>query len=132
MPYHWPLRATKVATSILKIQTSSFSSKNDTFTIWRSLWVCILNIRHTYLNIKINNQGKTLHVWSLTTGSSKGSLQYTENANLIFSSKNDTFKISRSLWSANLNIRHTYLNIKINDHRKTLHVLITDHWEQQR
>ena len=107
MSDHWPLRATKVATSILKIQTStflllkiSFSSKNDTFRIWRSLWSANLNIRHTYLNIKINNQGKILHVWSLTTESSKGSHQYTENSNLIFSSKNDTFRIWRSLWSA--------------------------------
>ena len=89
---------------------------------------CILNIRHTYLNIKINNQGKTLHAWSLTTESNKGSHQYTENSNLSFSSKNDTFTIWRSLWSANLNIRHTYLNIKINNQGKTLHVwsLTTD------
>ena len=99
-----------------------FSSKNDTFRIWRSLWSANLNIRHTYLNIKINNQGKTLHVWSLTTESNKGSHQYTENSNFYFSSKNDTFTIWRSLWSANLNIRHTYLNIKINNQGKTLHV----------
>ena len=80
-----------------------------------------LNIRHTYLNIKINNQGKTLHAWSLTTESNKGRHLYTENSNLSFSSKNDTFRIWRSLWSGNLNIRHTYLNIKINNQRKTLH-----------
>ena len=104
-----------------------FSSKNDTFRIWRPLWVCNLNIRHTYLNIKINNQGKTLHIWSLTTESNKGSHQYTENSNLSFSSKNDTFTI----WRSCKNIRHTYLNIKINNQEKTLHV-ISDHWEQQR
>ena len=46
-----------------------------------------LNIRHTYLNIKINNQGKTLHALSLTTESNKGSHQYTENSNFCFSSK---------------------------------------------
>ena len=48
-------------------------------------------IRHTYLNIKINNQGKTLHARSLTTESNKGRHQYTKNSNLSFSSKNDTF-----------------------------------------
>ena len=58
-----------------------------------------LNIRHTYLNIKINNQGKTLHAWSLTTDSNKGRHPYTENSNLSFSSKNDTFRIWRSLSS---------------------------------
>ena len=104
----------------LKIQTLSFSSKNDTFRIWRSLCLLNLNIRHTYLNIKISNQGKTLHVWSLTTESNKGSHQwsnlsfsskndtfdqtcrvhqYTENSNFYFSSKNDTFRIWRSLWA---------------------------------
>ena len=62
--------------------------------------ICILNIRHTYLNIKINNQGKTLHVLSLMTECNKGSHQYTENSNFYFSSKNDTFTIWRSLWSA--------------------------------
>ena len=98
-----------------------FSSKNDTFRIWRSLWSAILNIRHTYLNIKINNKWKTMHVWSLTTESNKGSHQYTENSNLSFSSKNDTFTIWRSLWDAYLNIRHAYLNIKINNQGKTLH-----------
>ena len=59
--------------------------------------IYILNIRHTYLNIKINNQGKTLHALSLTTESNKGSHQYTENSNFYFSSKNDTFTIWRSL-----------------------------------
>ena len=37
--------------------------------------ICILNIRHTYLNIKINNHGKTLHALSLTTESNKGILK---------------------------------------------------------
>ena len=59
-----------------------------------------LNIRHTYLNIKINDQGKTLHAWSLTTESNKGRHPCTENWDLSFSFKNDTFTIWRSLWSA--------------------------------
>ena len=121
MPDHWPLRATKVATSILKIQTSTFLQKWYFYNL-EIIVICILNIRHTYLNIKINNQGKTLHALSLTTESNKGRHQYTENSNFYFSSKNDTFRIWRSLWSANLNIRHTYLNIKINNQGKTLHV----------
>ena len=41
MSDHWPLRATKVDTSILKIETLSFSSKNDTFRICTSLWSAI-------------------------------------------------------------------------------------------
>ena len=56
------------------------------------------NIRHTYLNIKINNQGKNLHAWSLTTESNKDSHQYTHNSNLSFSSKDDTFRIWGSVW----------------------------------
>ena len=32
----------------------------------------------------------------------------------------------------NLNIRHTYLNTKINNQKKNPACLITDHWEQQR
>ena len=83
--------------------------------------VCNLNIRHTYLNIKINNQGKYLHVWSLTTESNKGSHQYTKNSNLSFSSKNDTFIFWQIIVISNLNIRHTYLNIAINNKVTTLH-----------
>ena len=56
-------------------------------------------ILDTYLNIKINNQGKTLHAWSLTTESNKGRHPYTENWDLSFSFENDTFRIWRSLWS---------------------------------
>ena len=90
-----------------------------------------LNIRHTYLNTKINNQRKTLHAWSLTTDSNNNSHQYPKNSNLSFSSKNDTFRIWWSLWSEipkNSNIRHTYLNIKIKNQGKTLHAwsLTTD------
>ena len=84
--------------------------------------ICNLNIRHTYLNIKINNQGKILHVWSLTTDSNKDSHQYTDNSNLSFSSKNDTLRNLEIIVICNLNIRHTYLNIKINNQGKTLHV----------
>ena len=40
------------------------------------------NLRHSYLNIKINNQRKTLHAWSLITESNIDSHQYTENWNL--------------------------------------------------
>ena len=87
-----------------------------------------LNIRHTCLNIKINNQGKTLHVWSLTTDSNKDSHQYTKNSNLSFSSKNDTFYNLEIIVICNLDIRHTYLNVKINNQGKILHVwsLTTD------
>ena len=57
MPYHWPLRATKVATSILAIQTLAFLPK---WYFYNLEIIVILNssISHTYLNIKINNQGK--------------------------------------------------------------------------
>ena len=84
--------------------------------------ICILNIRHTYLNIKINNQGKTLHALSLTTESNKGRHQYTENSNLTFLPKMILLESGDHCESANLNIRHTYLNIKINNQGKTLHV----------
>ena len=83
--------------------------------------ICNLNIRHTYLNIKINNQGKTLHVWSLTTDSNKDSHQYTKNSNLSFSSKKWYFYNLEIIVISNLNIRHTYLNTKINFQTKTLH-----------
>ena len=49
--------------------------------------ICNLNNRHTYLSIKINNHGKTLHALSLTTESNNGSYKYTGNSNLSFSSK---------------------------------------------
>ena len=119
----WSLttESNKVRHQYNKNSNLSFSSKNDTFTIWRSLWSANLNIRHTYLNIKINNQGKTLHALSLITESNKVDYQFTENSNFYFSSKNDTFTIWRSLWDAYLNIRHAYLNIKINNQGKTLH-----------
>ena len=62
MPYHWPLRATKVATSILAIQTLAFLPK---MILLQSGDHCDLshnlNIRHTLSShqyTKINNQGK--------------------------------------------------------------------------
>ena len=57
MPDHWPLRATKVDTSILIIQTSTFLPK---MILLESGDHCDLNlnIRHTYLNTEINNQRK--------------------------------------------------------------------------
>ena len=60
---------------------------------------CDLQFKYeTHLSkYKINNQGKILHVSSLTTDSNKDSHQYTDNSNLSFSSKNDTFTIWRSL-----------------------------------
>ena len=87
--------------------------------------ICNLNIRHTYLNIKINNKWKTMHVWSLTTESNKGRHQYTDNSNLSFSSKKWYFYILQIIVISNLNIRHTYLNIKINNQGKPC---MSDHW----
>ena len=81
MSDHWPLRATKVATGILKIQTSKLFFQKWYFYNPGIIVILNSNIRHTYLNIKINNQGNTLHVWSLTTESNKGSHQYTDNSN---------------------------------------------------
>ena len=68
MPDHWPLRATKVATSILPpiyildtvYSLTTESNKGSQFKLklffqkWYFTFVTI------YLNIKINNQGKTL------------------------------------------------------------------------
>ena len=57
-----------------------------------------LNIRHTYLNIKINNQEKPCMSDHWPLRATKVA-KYTKNSNLSFSSKNDTFRIWRSLWS---------------------------------
>ena len=84
---HWPLRATKLDTSILEIQTKAFLLKMILLESGDHCESANLNIRHTYLNIKINNQGKTQQVWSLTTESNKVRHQYTEHSNLSFSSK---------------------------------------------
>ena len=99
MPYHWPLRATKVATSILAIQTLAFLPK---MILLQSGDHCDLKFKYKPHLSKYKNKlsGKTLHVWSLTTESNKDSHQYTKNSNLSFSSKNDTFTIWTSLWSA--------------------------------
>ena len=80
-----------------------------------------LSIRHSYLNIKINNQRKTLHAWSLTTVSNIDSQQYTENWNLRFYFQKWYFYNPGIIVFSNLSIRHSYLNIKINNQRKTLH-----------
>ena len=80
-----------------------------------------LSMRHSYLNIKINNQRKTLHTWSLTTESNIDSHQYTENWNLRFSFQNWHFYNPAIIVFSNLSIKHSYLNIKINNQRKTLH-----------
>ena len=57
MPDHWPLRATKVDTSILKIQTSTFPPK---MMLLESGDHCDLKFKYkTHLSkYKINNQGK--------------------------------------------------------------------------
>ena len=83
--------------------------------------ICNLNIRHTYLNIKINNQGKTLHVWSLTTDSNKDSHQYSGQFKLKLFFQIWYFYNLEIIVISNLNIRNTYLNTKINSQTKTLH-----------
>ena len=82
-----------------------------------------LSIRHSYLNIKINNQRKTQHAWSLTTVNNIDSHQYTENWNLRFYFQKWYFYNPGIIVFSNLSIRHSYLNIKINNQRKTLHAL---------
>ena len=85
-----------------------------------------LNIRHTYLNIKINNQQKTLRIWSLTTESNKDSHPvYWKFKYKLFFQKWYFYNLEIFvIW--NWNIRHTYLNIKINNQEKTLRM--PDHW----
>ena len=57
MPYHWPLRATKVATSILAIQTLAFLPK---MILLQSGDHCDLKFKYKphLSKYKINNQGK--------------------------------------------------------------------------
>ena len=46
-----------------------------------------INIKHFYLNITINNKGKTGHPWSLTTESNMHSRQLTKNKTVAFLQK---------------------------------------------